>query len=90
MRIKLANNSRTLEIMFSASPTEAERVVSLTRARFREKLEVVSETRPSGAILVALTHRTWKPVPGYLKREIPSFMLGCLAGYKEGYKANKA
>jgi hypothetical protein len=77
------NGKRTLEIVFSASPKEAERVVGMTRTKYRDKFKIVAEIPSDGMAVVALTHNRWRPVPTYLRYELPAFVMGALMGLRD-------
>ena len=83
------NGKRTLEMVFSASPTEAEILVRQVRSKYRDKFTLVAETPSPGTCAMALTHKRWRPVPTYLRYELPAFVMGVMVGLREGYKATK-
>lgn len=81
--VRYSNGKRTAEMAFSASPTEAERTVALVRAKFRDRFNIEVEYPRHGTCLLALTNRRWRPVPNYLKYELPAYVVGVLSGLRD-------
>lgn len=84
--MRLTHNGRTAEYSYKATDEMGRRVGDMLRDRYgRKGFRVTTEHGTDGTQMVALSNLKWKPVPLYVRQEVPAAIDGYLVGFRQGH-----